>query len=101
MAQQPLSYNNSNVLRPSALTQPALLGVTNATVLRPAISLKGGKRKKKNTIKSRKSRRGGFYPAVMSPIGTSGVSLIGPALTNVYKLFNRKSRRHSKRRSRR
>lgn len=93
MAQvQPLSYNNSNALRPSGLTQPALLEVKNATLTRPAI---GGRRK------SRKSRRGGYYPGAMGPIGKSGAYLIGPALTTVYKLLNHKTRRRSKRRSRR
>jgi len=107
---------------PGGLLSTDLLKVNNATVMRPAI---GGKRKTKKSRKSRRglstetvlypecsnfraqsaliphSRRGGFYPAVMGPIGTSGVYLLGPALTNAYKLLRRKSKRRSNRRSRR
>ena len=90
MAQQALSYNNSNALRPSGLTQPALLEVKNATLMRPAI---GGKRRSK---KSRKSRRGGYYPAVMGPLAQSGQYLLGSAIINGYKVLHRKNKKTKK-----
>ena len=98
MTQQPLSYNNPYAPVPAGSLHTDRLPVTNATVVRPTV---GGRRKSKKNRKNKNSRRGGFYPGVMSPMATSGVYLIGPALSNAYRLLNRKSRRSSNRRSRR
>ena len=74
-------YNSPHSALPMGAAATRMLGVPSAATVRPAIPIRGGKRK---------SRRGGFYPAVMGPMARTGIYLLPPAIKNAYSLLTRK-----------
>ena len=57
---------------------------------------KGGKRRTRKSLTRKNSKKGGFYPSVMSGVVGSGKYLIPVAIHQGYKLLNNKTRKSKK-----
>jgi hypothetical protein len=86
----PLSYLNTKYVEPSAPSGSDRL-ISEPLLARPSLNHTGGKRNKKRT---RKSRRGGFYPSAMGGLIKNGAKLLPAAGVQAYRMVrNYKSSR--------
>lgn len=81
----PLSYLNPNYQTPSGSAGSDRL-VSEPLLARPSLNHTGGKRKHRHTRKSRKSRRGGFYPSAMGGLINNGARLLPAAGVQAYRM---------------
>ena len=83
-------YNDAHAALPNGAAATQMLGVPSATTVRPAIPIRGGRRR----------RHGGFYPQVMGSMAKTGIYLVPPAIRNAYSLLTRKRKRKVSKKSR-
>jgi len=84
----PLSFLNPRYVEPSASAGSDRL-ISEPLLARPSLNHTGGKRSK-----SRKSRKGGFYPSAMGGLINNGARLLPAAGVQAYRMVrNYKSRK--------
>ena len=78
----PLSYVNPSYQGPSAAAGSDRL-ISEPLLARPSLNHTGGRRSKKRT---RKSRKGGFYPSAMGGLINNGAKLLPAAGVQAYRM---------------
>jgi hypothetical protein len=97
----PLSYLNRGYQEPSGSAGSDRL-ISEPLLARPSLNHTGGKRchtgGKRNKKRTRKSRRGGFYPSAMGGLINNGAKLLPAAGVQAYRMVRNynKSRKNRK-----
>lgn len=91
----PLSYLNPKYVEPSGPAGSDRL-ISEPLLARPSLNHTGGKRKHKR--KTRKYRKGGFYPSAMGGLINNGARLLPAAGVQAYRMVRnyKKSRKNRK-----